>query len=71
MPSELEDIQNNAKSVLEPMQWQMIMNSKDDADFDKQFDAIAAQAEELNVREIYDWSADQITKAKEAFKKYE
>ena len=71
MPSELEDIQNNAKGIIEPLQWQAIMTTQNDNEFDELFDEIMKQAEELNVKSVYDWTADQIVKAKQAFKNFE
>ncbi len=71
MPSELEDIQNNAKGVIDTLQWQAVMTTKSDEEFNQIFDQIITQAEELDVPAIYEWIEEQVAKAKDAFQKYQ
>ena len=71
MPSELEDIQNNAKGVIDTLQWQAVMTTKSDEEFNQIFDQIITQAEELDVPAIYEWTEEQVAKAKDAFQKYQ
>lgn len=50
----------------------MLLNTKDDAEFDRMFEEIAAQSlENLGVKAVYDWTAEQVEKARKAYQKYQ
>ncbi len=53
------------------MQWQAVMTTKSDEEFNQIFDQIITQAEELDVPAIYEWTEEQVAKAKDAFQKYQ
>lgn len=71
IPSELEDIQNNVKSVVTQYSWQIVTTAKNDAEVESMFDEMVSQCEALGVQQVVEWGQDQINKAKEAIKKYE
>ena len=71
MPDGLSDTLSGAVAVLVPLEWQMLLNTKDDAEFDRMFEEIAAQAENLGVKAVYDWTAEQVEKARKAYQKYQ
>ena len=71
MPSDLQDIQSNVKSIVCEYSWKIVMTAKDDAEIDSMFDEMKTQCDALGLQQIVDWGQDQIKTAMENGAKYE
>ena len=71
MPSDLQDIQSNVKSVVCEYSWKIVMNAKDDAEIDSMFDEMKTQCDALGLQQIVDWGKSQIETAMTNGAKYE
>ena len=71
MPSDLQDIQSNVKSVVCEYSWKIVMTAKDDAEIDSMFDEMKTQCDALGLQQIVDWGKSQIETAMTNGAKYE
>lgn len=71
MPSDLQDIQSNVKSVVCEYSWKIVMTAKDDAEIDSMFDEMKTQCDALGIQQIVEWGKNQIEAAKSNIGKYE